>query len=189
VPERWKVKEDRAATFLLHHLADTAATDSAGDVFIHLFTQPRLVADYVKGATCGPTSEVPGVGTGVDDLVAAIIARPGVESTTPSRITIGGYVGRMVDLHLAPSWSGGCRAPEGSFVALPLLLGPEFGFGADFGIGPNSPVRLILLDLTGGRTIAIAVFEGGPAEPSQLDAASREAMRVIDSFEFHPPTP
>jgi hypothetical protein len=188
VPERWKVKEDRAAIFLLHHLAADAATDGSGDVFIHLFTQPRLVADYVNGAACGPTSEVPGVGTGVDDLVAAIIARPGVESTTPSRITVGGYQGEMVDLHLAASWSRGCRTPDASFVALPLLLGPDFEIGANFGIGPNSPARLILLDLTGGRTIAIAVFKAGPAEPSQLEADSGEAMRVIESFEFHPPS-
>jgi hypothetical protein len=185
VPERWKVKEDRAATFLLHRLADEAAIDPSGDLFVSLFTRPRLVADFMKGATCGPTSPVSGVGTGVDEVVAAIRARPGVESTAPSRVTIGGYEGQMLDLHLAPSWTGGCRAPDGPVVAMPLLGGPELESGG-VGIGRDSPVRVILLDLTGGRTIAIAVFVGGPAEPTQLVTEAADAMQVIQTFEFHP---
>jgi hypothetical protein len=189
VGDRWKVKEDRAGIFLLHHLGGGVASDPSGDLFIHLFTQPRAAADYVNGATCGPTTALAGAGITVDDLVAVIRARPGVVSTSPSRVVIGGYEGQLLDVHVAPSWTGGCRTPDGRVVALPLLVGSEFEMGAAVGIGPDGPVRLVVLDLTGGRTMAIAVFAGGPVEPSQLNAEAGEAMRVIESFQFHPPIP
>jgi len=189
VPDRWKVKEDRAGTFLLHHLPDDSASPPSTDSFIHVFTQPRIVADYAEGATCGDHREVPGVGRRVDDIVAAIIARPGLVSTPPSAVTIGGYHGQMVDLQLAPSWTGGCQAPDGPIVAMPILDGTEFEMGAGAGLGLNGSFRLILLDLTGGRTMAVAVFDAGPSQPSQLDEQVAGAMPVIESFEFHPPTP
>jgi hypothetical protein len=189
VSDRWKVKEDRAGTFLLHHLPDDSEGPPSTDSFIHIFTQPRIVGDYAKGATCGEHSETPGVGRTVDDIVAAIVARPGVVSTPPSAVTIGGYEGQMLDLHLAASWTGGCQAPDGPIVAMPILDGTEFEVAAGAGLGPDSPFRLILLDLTGGRTMAIAVFDAGPSEPSQLEEQVAGAMPIIESFEFHPPTP
>jgi hypothetical protein len=189
VPDRWKVKEDRAGTFLLHHLPDDSAGPPSTDSFLHVFTQPRMVADYAEGAICGEHSAAPGVGRGVADLVAAIIARPGVVSTPPSAVTIGGYEGQMLDLQLAPSWTGGCQAPDGPIVAMPILDGMEFEMGAGVGLGPNDSFRLILLDLTGGRTLAVAVFAAGPSLPSQLEAQAAGAMPIIESFEFHPPTP
>jgi hypothetical protein len=102
-------------------------------------------------------------------------------------VRIGGYDGQMLDLQLAPSWTGGCRAPDGPFVAMPILDGTEFEMGAGVGLGPNGSFRLILLDLTGGRTMAIAVFGAGPSQPSQLDEEVAGAMPIIESFEFHPP--
>jgi hypothetical protein len=147
-----------------------------------------MVADYAEGATCGEHSDAPGVGRRVTDIVAAIIARPGVVSTPPSAVTIGGYVGQMLDLQLAPSWTGGCKAPDGPFVAMPILDGTEFETGAGVGLGPNDSFRLILLDLTGGRTMAVAVFDAGPSLPSQLEEQVAGAMPIIASFEFHPPT-
>ena len=60
---------------------------------------------------------------------------------------------------------------------------------AGIGLVLNSPIRLILLDLTGGRTMAVAIFSGGPPQPSELEVQVREAMPVIESFEFHPPVP
>ena len=190
VPDRWKVKEDRAGTFLLHRLAgDSASQPSTTDSFINVFTQPRMVADYAEGATCGEHSAAPGVGRGVADLVAAIIARPGVISTPPAAVTIGGHEGQMLDLHLAPFWAGGCQAPAGPILAMPILDGMEFEMGAGAGLAPDSPFRLILLDLTGGRTMAVAVFAAGPSQPSQLEEQVAGAMPIIESFEFHPPTP
>ena len=189
VPERWKVKEDRAGTFLLHQLPDDAASQPAADIFLHLFTEPRMAADFPAGATCGSSTLAPAVGRGADEIVAAIRARPGVVSTSPSAVTIGGYQGQMLDLHLAPSFKGGCQAPDGPIVAMPILMGSGAEIGAGAALGPDSPFRLILLDLTGGRTLAIAIFSGGPLEASSLDEHVADAMPIIESFEFHPPRP
>jgi hypothetical protein len=189
VPDRWKVKEDRAGTFLLHHLPDGSAGQPSTDSFIYVFTQPRMVADYAEGATCGEHRDAPGVGRRVDDIVAAIVARPGVVSTPPLAMTIGGYDGQLLDLELAPSWKGGCQAPDGLKVAMPILDGTAFEMGAGAGLGPDGSFRLILLDLTGGRTMAVAVFDAGPSQLSQLDEQVAGAMPIIESFEFHPPTP
>jgi hypothetical protein len=189
VPERWKVKEDRAGAFLLHRLPDESASQPSMDTLIHLFTHARLMADYTQGAICGQSGEAPGVGRGVDDIVAAIRARPGVVSTPPAAVTVGGYAGQMLDLNLAPTWTGSCQNPDGPIIAMHLLLGLESERSAGIGLVLNSPVRLILLDLTGGRTMAVAIFTGGPSQPSELEVQVREAMPVIESFEFHPPVP
>jgi hypothetical protein len=159
------------------------------DTFIHLFTHARLMADYTEGAICGKSGEAPGVGPRVDHIVAAIIARPGVVSTPPAAVNIGGYAGQMLDLHLAPTWTGSCRNPDGPIIAMPLLLGLESERSAGIDLVLNGPVRLILLDLTGGRTMAVAIFSGEPSQPSALEEQVGEAMPVIESFEFHPPVP
>jgi hypothetical protein len=188
VAEGWKVKIDEPASFLLHHLPISSARQPGADVFISLFARPRLAADFVEGETCGRYSEAPGVGHGVDDLVSAILARPGVVSTPPTAVTIGGYEGRMLDLHLAPSWTGACIAPEGPIVGMAILVEAGAVMGPAAGIGPDHAFRLILLDLTKGRTMAVVVFSGEP-DTSPFEEQIAEAMPIIESFEFHPPTP
>jgi hypothetical protein len=56
-------------------------------------------------------------------------------------------------------------------------------------LGPDRPVRLILLDLTGGRTMAVAIFDIGTSQPSLFDEHVAEVMPIIESFEFHSPPP
>ncbi len=187
VPDGWTVEDDQPTTIVLHHFHDASPGRPATDSFIGLFTQPRMAADFASGAICGPFSEAPGVGRGVGDLVAAIRARPGVVSTPPAAVTIGGYEGQMLDLHLAPAWIGGCRAPEGPIVGMPILL--EAGSGPSVGISPAHPLRVILLDLTGGRTMAVAIYGVEPSQASSFDAQVAEAMPIIESFAFHPPGP
>jgi hypothetical protein len=95
----------------------------------------------------------------------------------------------MLDLHLAPTWTRSCQNPDGPIIAMPLLLGLESERSAGIGLVPNSPVRLILLDLTGGRTMAVAIFGGVPLQPAEFEGQASEAMPVVESFEFHPPAP
>ena len=53
----------------------------------------------------------------------------------------------------------------------------------------DHPVRLILLDLSDERTLAVAIFTLEPSEPSTFAKQVAAAMPVIESFEFHRPTP
>ena len=125
----------------------------------------------------------------VMDLVAAIRARPGVVSTVPTAVTIGGYEGQLLDLRLAASWTRGCVAPEGPVVGVSVLRQAGSEPGPGVGLGPDHPVRLILLDLTQGRTMAIVIFEVEPSEPSVFQAHAAEVMPVVESFEFRTSTP
>jgi hypothetical protein len=188
VPDRWKVKEDLAGAFLLHRLGDDSAAPPSPDTFIHLFTQARLMADYGEGAICGESSEASGVGRTVEGIVTAIRARPGVVSTRPAAVTIGGYAGQMLDLRLDATWTGGCQHPTGRIIAMPLLLGIESEPSAGIGLVLDGPVRLILLDLGAGRTMAVAIFGGEPM-PAAFQQQIADAMPVIESFAFHPPRP
>jgi hypothetical protein len=190
IPVGWKVKDDEPAIFLLHHLPDATQGPPSFDSFTLLLARPAIAADFNKGATCDSlVGDAPGVGRGLDDLVAAIRARPGVVSTTPAAVTIGGYEGQVLDLELAPSWTGGCLTPDGPVVGMPLLHEAGSETGPGLGLQPDRPLRLILLDLTGGRTMAIAIFEIEPTERSMFEAHVAEVMPIIESFEFHPPTP
>jgi hypothetical protein len=189
VPEGWKVKVDDPFVFVLHHPYTTAQSQPAIDTFLAVFVQPRMAAEFADGATCGPTGDAPGVGADVDALVAEITARQGVVSTVPAAVTIGGYEGKLLDLRLAASWTRGCVAPEGPVIGIPIIHQAGSEPGPTVGLGPDQPARLILLDLTGGRTIAIVVFDLGPVQTNQFDADVADAMPIVESFDLHTPTP
>jgi hypothetical protein len=189
VPEGWKVKEDQPGTFLLHRLPEASGSQPATDLFVSLFVQPLLAADFADGAICGPVDAAPGVGAAVDEIVAAIVVRPGVVTTQPTSVTIGGLDGQMLDVHLASSWTGGCQAPEGPVVGMPIVVQAGPGMGPVAGIGPDHPIRLILLDLGGDRTMAIVAYGIEPTTDAEFNEQVARAMPVIESFEFHRTTP
>jgi hypothetical protein len=189
VAEGWKVKQDEAAVFVMDHFLEAAQGQTPTATFLALFVQPRMAAELEDGAPCGPSGYAPGVGSAVNDLVAAIRARPGVVATAPTAVTIGGYDGQMLDLRLAASWTRGCMEAGGPIVGVTILQQAGSGMGPLVGIGPDHPARLILLDITQGRTMAIVIFDLEPTQPAQFEAHVAEVMPIIESFEFHPPTP
>jgi hypothetical protein len=188
VPGGWNVKEDAATVFTLHHLPDAEPSGSSTDTFVVLFTQPRMAAEFAGEAICGPGTDAPGIGSTVADLVAAIRTRPGVDSTTES-VTIGGYAGQMLDLQLAASWTGGCRAPEGLIAGVPIVRLGGTSLGPLVGLTPNHPVRLYLLDLADGRTLAVAIFSPEAVERSRFDEQMADVTPIVESFEFQAQTP
>ena len=70
-------------------------------------------------------------------------------------VTIGGYEGQLLDLRLAPSWTKACLGPEGPIAGSLILKSAGAGPGPLVGLSPDVPVRLILLDLGNGRTMAV----------------------------------
>jgi hypothetical protein len=189
VPEGWKVKEDTPATFVLHRVPDPQSA-SPTDSIVFLFAEPRVAAEFDEGAACGnDPGDAAGIGTGADDIIAAMRARPSVVSTPPTAVTVGGYSGHLLDLQLAPSWTGGCLAPEGPLVGSLIIRNAGAGPGPIVALTPDVPVRLVLLDLGNDRTMAIAVSCFGSSRPDVLEAAIADAMPVIESFKFHPPAP
>ena len=173
---------------MLHHLP-TLQDQPATDTFIFMIAQPRLAAAFEDGAVCGEFPVASGVGSGADDIVGALSARPGVIASPPTAVTIGGYEGTLIDLRLDPAWTGGCTAPDGPVVGVPILTGPGVGAGPSVGLAPDAPVRLILVDVGGGRTMATVVACAEPSTLAFFDAQVATAMPVIESIELHPPTP
>lgn len=158
---------------------------------IVLYAQPRMSSDFevIDGACV--SHDAPGVGRSVAEIVAAIRARPNLITSPPKAITIGGYDGQMLDVALDPSWTNACPEAPGAPVAAVLrYAGAERGVEASIGPAAGGPFRLILLDLTGGRTMAIVIFavdEAAAIPP--LDDLAAQAMPIIESIDLHPPTP
>jgi hypothetical protein len=188
IPEGWRVIEDSLGSLHLQRLPSGPADDPEAEPHIGVFTNPRLEADYAPGAACGPTGDAPGVGGGLDDLVAAIVARPGVVSTPPTDVSIAGHRGRILDLHLSPTWTGGCSDFSGHIVGIPILHPGGAPQGPVVGVTPDQVPRLILLDLGGGRTLAIVIFTS-PTQSSDFERNVAESMPIIDSFKFVPASP
>jgi hypothetical protein len=189
VPEGWKIKDDQPTIFVLHRLADAAQGPSSSAMFVALLTQPRMAEDFAPGVACGPVADQPGIGTSVDELVAAIVARPGVVSTPPATVTVAGHEGRVLDLRVADSWTGGCQDAGAFVVSLPLLHGAGLEPGPMVALGRDQPLRLILVDLSGGRTLAVIAFLLGPVQPAAFEADVAEVMPIVESLEFQPTTP
>ena len=115
----------------------------------------------------------PGVGRTVDDLVAWLPSVPGLITTTPEPITIGGHAGQMIDIGLDPA--GTATVCEGSIEPIVAFLNPGIA------VGESQRTRLILLDLGDGDVVAIGVWT---RDQATFDAFLPEAMQVIESFRF-----
>ena len=189
VPDGWRLMADQVASFSLQRLPDGPAGDPKAETLIGVFTDPRIAADFAPGAACGPTNDAPGVGGGLDDLVKAIVTRPGIVSTPPAEVTVAGHQGRLLVLRLEPGWTGGCSDVTGPIVAMPILHQRGSPGGPGVGVGPEQPVRLTLLDVGGGRTLAIAIVAPTDRVSANFDRHLAEAMSIVESFAFVPATP
>ncbi len=183
VPAGWEVADDSSSSVTLHRVPDPSAGGAGPDPFIIVMARPAVTVDRKDGAPCEPPPEEPGVGHGLADIVRAITTRPGLVSTLPKALTIGGFEGTLLDLHIAPSWTHGCVSPDGPVVAIPLLRVRSSSAGPLIGVSADRPLRLILLDLGDGKTLAIAP-SSSQFVPSEALAAL--VMPIIESFEFVP---
>jgi hypothetical protein len=209
VPEGWKPKDDRPESFTLHQLPMEPGSDAIDTVLV-LLARPRMSADFRHDFQdiCGEDLPQPmaDVGGAAEDLLEAIQARPGLTSAAPEPVTIDGYQGWSVDLRLAADWNNGCSVAPGTMqvpgtaaptriVNVPILLAENAELGVlgpqpqGVGIGPDHPLRLILLDLGEGQTLAIAIHVPDPAQASRYFEAVAQVTSVIESFEFHKPSP
>ena len=113
-------------------------------------------------------------------MVEALAARPGLDTTEPAAISIGGLSGFSIDITMSPDWTTPCPFSEGE-PTVPLVMDGEAvpGTGLHWTAGPvtdGSFDRYIILDLPGGGTLLIAP-DGSPSFITQ-------ATPIIDSFEF-----
>jgi hypothetical protein len=120
-----------------------------------------------------------GVGTTVAEVVATLAADPRLIATSPQPVTVGGRAGQMLDIQVAPSWTGTCAFSGGDPAVLILSASDT---GPAFGTGGTERARYILLDV-GGSLVSI---NAGAPNGSGFEALMAEVMPIIQSIRFTP---
>jgi hypothetical protein len=120
----------------------------------------------------------PGVGRGVDDLVAWLTEHPGLISTQPQAIGIGDLDARMVDIRKDPAWTETCTGTVNLFTHVGTV-----NDGGNWDINDVARYRLIFLETGEGHVVTVHVetpFETG------FESFLAEAMPIVETFDFSP---
>jgi hypothetical protein len=172
VPDGWSNSVDGPDGYMLTR---QAAPDAGG-----IFAFSTALATS-QGVGC-PGGVDRSVGTSAKALATWLTTVPGLVTTNPRSVTVGGLSGRTLDVSVSPSWKRTCPYSEGKpYVA--MFTNGDAANPFDWGLAAGGHMRLFLLNLPDGRTMLIDV-EGPDA--SAFDALVSAAMPVISSFQFHP---
>jgi hypothetical protein len=146
----WDNGEDRDGIFMLLAPGESFAGHDPG-------TSEWIGVFRSIGATAGCDQEVePGV-VSAQALTDWFTRQPGLVVTEPQPTSVGGLSGSMIDLSLAPDWTGTCPfIPDIPLVALLLGTGPSEGLGLV--VEASWTIRLYLLDFEDDN-IAIYVLD------------------------------
>jgi hypothetical protein len=179
VPVGWFNKFDEPGGYGL--LPETPENMSSLNTGGFGLTSVELQRDLVVArADCVEGETEPGVGTTSAAMVQALAARPGLVTTDPASITIGGLSGFTIDITISPDWTKACPYSQGR-PDVPLVTDPRAtpGTGLHWTAEPvtdGSFSRFIILDLPGGGTVLIS--------PTGPPSFITEATPIIESFEF-----
>jgi Tol biopolymer transport system component len=162
VPDGWVNREDLPGNFLLHLDGD--------ERYVGIYRDATAPLD------CEETPD-PDVGTSVEAWSDWLTSHPGLVTTEPQPVNVGGLDGVYIDIGLDPEWTATCPFSQGEPV-VPFI----FGGGPSFlhhVILPGFEERLYLLNHNGGN-IAIEVGPEGGSLPDYLELVEP----IIDSIEF-----
>jgi len=115
----------------------------------------------------------------VDELAAALAAQPSRDASDPVDVTVGGYAGKHVTLHVPEDWDASSNdCDQGNFAS----YGVNGGEPARYHQGPGQIDELWILDVDGEFAILDAMYR--PDTPPHLV----EEMRAIaESATFEVP--
>jgi hypothetical protein len=182
VPDGWSNTSDFPDNYVLMRSADYAVVgdprDGSTDL-IEVYTRPGIA---LQDAECAPLVK-PGTGGSVDELIAHVTQHPGLTAGTPQPITIDGHAGQMVDVSIAPSWTGGCPGDPERVLLLFTERGRDMtGSGNDqWAVWKTDKTRIVLLDLGDGDVVLIDLVA---RDPANFDALMDEAMPIVESLMF-----
>jgi hypothetical protein len=130
-------------------------------------------------ASCGPVRKA-GVGSSVQDIIAALKTHPGLVTTDPVPADVDGFKGQTIDFGIASTWDKKC--PDDSINPTVLLL-TDTGEppGRAIGYLSNQRVRWTVIDVNGETVIIERV-----GDISQFDASIAAAQPIVDTFKFSP---
>jgi hypothetical protein len=162
IPERWINGKDLPGNFLLQLEAD-----------------PRYLGIFRDVATPFECEEHPdpSVGQSVAAYSEWLTAHPGLVTTEPQPVSIGGLNGVFMDITVDPSWAETCPFSEGKPV-VPFIIGGGVS-SLEHVILPGFQERLYLLEKDGGN-VAIEI---GP-EGASLEEYLQMVGPIISSLHF-----
>ena len=173
VPPGWENFEDCPGCFLL---TKQGAPENTG-----IYVWNDVVA-HSQADQCSEVQE-PGVGRDAASITTWLAAVPGLVTSDPEPVTIGGLHGFVVDLAVAPTWTTTC--PYANASGLPLVstfVDSVDGPGLDWNIQGEGRTRIIALDLGDGRALIINIEAQNKAD---YDALLPGAMEVVNTFVFN----
>jgi hypothetical protein len=176
VPGNWLVTMDQPDAMTLSPLvtdggASPVPTDVAG---IYLF---RDVQAAMQDPACTTKPEA-GVASDAKSLAGWVSARPGLTTTEPQPVTIGGLSGYEVEASIKESWTSSCPFANGAPSV--SLLANESGT-IRWVIFGTEKVRLAFLDNPGGGTVTVNT---SATDGSIYPGLVNEVGPVIASMEF-----
>lgn len=153
--------------------------DAPGNFLLQLEGDPRYLGIYRNIAV--PVECEEEIDSSVDQSVEAIsnwlTSHPGLVTTEPQAVSIGGLDGVYIDISLDPAWTVTCPYSGGQPI-VPFIIG---GGPSSFHhvIVPGFQERLYLLKADGGN-VAIEVGPEGDGLPEYLELVEP----IIDSLQF-----
>jgi hypothetical protein len=171
VPSGWANYEDLPGSFLLVPPGgNLPGVDANTSDFIGIYASIAPDAQDCSGRPA------PGVGLSVSDITSWMIRQPGLNTTQPQQVVIGGLHGEVLDVRMTNGWTKACHYPSATQPVVPLIVGIGIS-DLDHGIEPGVATRLYLLDSAGGAlAIEVVDVSGG----SHLDAYSE----VVNAVRF-----
>jgi hypothetical protein len=182
VPDGWSNTADFPDDYVLMRSADYAVATDAKDGtkdLIEIVARPGI---GLQDAQCEPLVK-PGTGRSVADLITHVTTHPGLAASQPQPITIDGYVGQIVDVSMAPSWTGICPEVPDRILILFTETGRDMtGSGKEQpGLWRTDKMRVVLLDLGDGDVLLISILARDPAD---FDGLMAETMPIVESLTF-----
>ena len=145
------------------------------------------VAPHSQTPGCDDTVE-PGVATDAKALADWLTTLPGLVTTTPTPITIGGSDGWLVDASLDPAWAIPCRENHNDpthvlFTFTDPAHDPNDGVFIRNFLELHGRSRVVLLDVGTGHNLLIEIVA---PDQASWDDLLQTAMPIVESLEFTP---
>ncbi|MEO6059087.1 MAG: hypothetical protein ABIQ05_03840 [Candidatus Limnocylindria bacterium] len=133
----------------------------------------------IQAATCEDKPE-PGIGGTPAEMAAYLSNHPGLTTTEPEAVNVGGLDGVVIEVALAPTWTEPCHYSEGQ-PNVPLFWGADADSGLEWSMAPGWQSRFYILAMPGGGNVLIDMGAFGEGD---FDAFREAAVPVIDSITF-----
>jgi len=169
VPSGWVNNIDRFRAFGL----------GSDEGYIGLMTGPFVVG--WADSDC-PGYAPAGAGSTATEVVASLSRDPRLLIAPAQVLSIGDRTAEVLDIQIAPSWTGTCISSEG-LPAVNVLSTTGDRSGPGFGLAGTERTRAIFLDV--GETV-VAINIGISDANADFESFVAEAMTIIESMRFGP---